>query len=141
MKLIAPGIAAVAAVLVLASLSSSTAPGGGKLDESMQTLQGNMKRAERAFEAKDTAKLLPAILEMQKAAYEAKTEAIPKMADEKDAKAKEELGQGFRLQMIELEKNLLDVEAALVQGKLDDAAKAFDKVKGSKKAGHDKYKD
>jgi hypothetical protein len=79
---------------------------------------------------------------MQKAAHEAKQGTPAKAAEMSDAKDKAKFLSGYRLKLIELEHGLLDVEAALVEGKPEDAKKALEaKVKPTKKAGHDTYKD
>jgi hypothetical protein len=43
--------------------------------------------------------------------------------------------------MVELQKQLLDLEVAVLDGKWEDATKLVsDKIKPSKKSGHDAYK-
>lgn len=115
---------------------------GGALDDSMQTLQAGVKGLDKALEKKDVPKALELIAEMQKAAHEAKLGTPPKAAEVADAAEKGKFLTGYRLKFIELERGLLDVESALVEGKPEDAKKALDaKVKPVKKAGHDGYKD
>jgi soluble cytochrome b562 len=108
----------------------------------MQTLQAGMKSLEKSLEKKESEKALTSLRDMQKAAHEAKLIEPPKAGELADAKEKAEFLKGFRLQIIELERALLDVDAALVQGKPEDAKKALDaRVKALKKEGHDRYKD
>ncbi len=145
--LLAPlALAALSALSVPAFLSPPTvlptSAAEGPLDESMQTLQAGVKGLDKALEKREVEKALELVTGMQKAAHEAKLGTPPKAAEVTDAAEKAKFLSGYRLKLIELEHGLLDVEAALVEGKIDDAKKALDaKVKPVKKAGHDAYKD
>lgn len=132
---------ALLALAVPAFLSPPAVGPEGALDDSMQTLQAGVKGLDKALEKKDVAKALELVADMQKAAHEAKLGTPPKSAEVAEAEKAKFLA-GYRLKFIELERGLLDVEAALVEGKTDDAKKALDaKVKPVKKTGHDAYKD
>ncbi len=145
-------LGSVTALAVAARPSSSAPPaeigtdvsaefGGGKLGQQMEALQSNAQRFAKALDKKDDAAALTALMEMQTAAHIAKLETPPKAKELKEEAKQKEFIQGFRNQMIGLERALLDVEAALVSGKPDDAKKAFEeKVKPAKKDGHSKYK-
>ncbi len=137
---------ALAALAVPAFLAASAAPtarvDGGPLDESMQTLQAGVKGLDKALEKAEIEKALGLVADMQKAAHEAKLSTPEKASEITDAKDKAKFLTGYRLKLIELERGLLDVEAALLEGKPADAKKALDaRVKPIKKEGHDKYKD
>lgn len=152
-KSVMPKLPALVLTLVLGSVtafavaarpsasSTSTEFGGGKLGQHMETLQSNAQRFGKALDKKDDAAALTALMEMQTAAHLAKLETPPKAKELKDDAKQKEFVQGFRNEMIGLERALLDVEAALVSGKPDEAKKAFEeKVKPAKKEGHSKYK-
>jgi hypothetical protein len=111
------------------------------LEQAMQKMQGAQKRLDKALEKKDLAAALPLIVDMEHAALAAKVETPP-MADElTDAKKKAEFVNGFRKQLIALEKSLCDLETAALDGKADDAARIYESViKSMKKEGHAKYK-
>jgi soluble cytochrome b562 len=137
---------ALAALAVPAFLAASSVPpsriDGGALDDSMQILQAGVKGLEKALEKAEIEKALGLVVDMQKAAHEAKLGTPEKAATITEEKDKQKFLTGYRLKLIELERGLLDVEAALVEGKPADAKKALDaKVKPVKKAGHDAYKD
>jgi len=143
--LLAPVALAALAVPAFLAPSFASAPvrvEGGPLEESMQALQAGVKGLDKALEKKEVEKALGLVADMQKAAHEAKVGVPEKAAALTDAAEKAKFLSGYRLKLIELERGLLDVEAALVEGKVDDAKKALDtKVKPVKKAGHDAYKD
>ncbi len=102
----------------------------------MQSLQAGVKGLEKALEKKEVEKALGLVADMQKAAQEAKLGTPSKAAEVTDAKDKAKFMTGYRLKLIELQRGLLDVEAALVEGKADEAKKALEaKVKPVKKVG------
>ncbi|MCY2958768.1 MAG: cytochrome b562 [Planctomycetota bacterium] len=114
----------------------------GPLEEAMQALQAGVKGLDKALEKKEVDKALGLVVGMQKAAHEAKLGTPEKAGEITDEKEKAKFLTGYRLKLIELERGLLDVEVALVEGKVDEAKKALEaKVKPVKKAGHDVYKD
>jgi len=135
-------VALAVPVFLAASASPTSRIDGGALDDAMQTLQAGVKGLDKALEKAEVEKALELVSGMQKAAHEAKNGTPEKAAEVTDAKEKAEYLAGYRLKFIELERGLLDVEAALLEGKPADAKKALDaKVKPKKKEGHDKYKD
>jgi soluble cytochrome b562 len=138
-------LASAAGAATLLSASAAThapRPVEGGLEEPMQTLQAGVKSLDKTLEKKEVDKSLATVRDMQKAAHEAKQLDPPKAGEIADPKEKAELLKGYRLKLIDLERGLLDVEAALIEGKPEDAKKALDaRVKATKKEGHDKYKD
>lgn len=144
LTLVALPIAALA-IVPHATARAESAPvsewGGGKLGPSMQVLQSGQQKIGKALDKKDMATVLAQALEMQKAVQDAKLDTPPKAGEIKEADKKAEFVNGFRKQMIELQKDLLDLEAAALDDKPDDAKKIFDeKIKAAKKDGHQKYK-
>jgi soluble cytochrome b562 len=133
---------AASAPLLLTSAAVQSADPAAELDEHMQTLQAGVKGLDKALEKKELDKALGLMVDMQKAAHQAKLGTPAKAGEVTDAKDKAKFMSGYRLKLIELEHGLLDVEAALVEGKPEDAKKALEaKVKPIKKVGHDTYKD
>ncbi|MBL8863852.1 MAG: hypothetical protein JNK02_17820 [Planctomycetes bacterium] len=142
--LVAPAAFCALAVPVLLSASGPwTSPrAASELEDAMQTLQASTKSLERALDKAETPKALGLVIEMQDAVRVAKLQTPGKAAELGDEAAKAKFVTGFRLELIELQRGLLDVEAALLQGKADEAKKALDaRVKPLKKRGHDAYKD
>lgn len=124
-----------------AAASTPARAGETPLEEHMQALQAAAKGLDKALEKGEVEKALGLVTDMQKAAQEAKSGTPEKAAEITDAKEKAAFLTGYRLKLIELQHGLLEVEAALVAGKVDEAKKALDtKVKPTKKAGHDAYK-
>lgn len=127
-----------------ASSTETAVVGGslaGSLEDVMQTLQAGQQRLGKTVDKKDAPAALDALAEMQAAVHSATLGTPPKAAELSDAAAKSAFVLGYRKQMIDLERVLLDIEVALLDGKLDEAKKLIDeKVKPAKKAGHDKYK-
>jgi hypothetical protein len=120
----------------------ATAVDGGALDDSMQTLQAGVKGLDKALDKGEVEKALGLVADMQKAAHEAKHGVPEKGAALADAAEKAKFLAGYRLKLIELERGLLDVEAALLEGKPADAKTALDTMfKPFKKRGHDAYTD
>ena len=140
-------VAALASAPMILSSFASPEPRAeawvdGPLESSMQILQGSTKKLDKALEKGDMAAVLATTLEMQKSVHEAKVETPEKAATLTDAKEKAAFVLGFRKQMIVLEKALLDLEVAALDGKTEDATKIFnDTIKPMKKEGHGKYKD
>jgi hypothetical protein len=113
----------------------------GPLEQAMQTMQSSQKRLEGVLQKKDLAAALPLIVDMEHAAQTAKVETPPKAAAIDDAKKKAEFVNGFRKQLIGLQKALCDLEVAAIDGKADDATRIYETViKPMKKDGHAKYK-
>ena len=114
-------------------------PAGG-LEDSMQLLQGSLKRLDKTLEKGEMEPVLKLALDMQGAVHAAKTQTPERISEAKDDKAKAEFMNGFRKQMITLEKTLLDLETAAIDNKLEDAKKVYESLKPLKKEGHSKYK-
>lgn len=113
----------------------------GSLEDVMQGLQAGHQRLGKALDKKDVPAALGIVADMQTSAHAAKHEVPSKAAELKDEPAKAAFLLGYKKQMIELERTLLDIENALLDGKPEDAKKLSDeKLKSLKKAGHDKYK-
>jgi len=141
-------VAALAsAPLILSSFASpqptiATTTVDGTLESSMQVLQGSTKKLDKALEKGDMPAVLTIVLEMQKGVHDGKLETPEKAGAITDAKEKAAFVLGFRKQMITLEKALLDLEVAALDGKAEDAKKIFNEtIKPMKKEGHGKYKD
>lgn len=114
----------------------------GGLDTAMQAINGAVKRMNKALEKPDLEAVAKTAVEMQKAVLAAKVETPEKAAAQTDAKAKAAFVLGFRKQMITLERALLDLETAALDGKAEDAKKIFNEtILPMKKEGHGKYKD
>jgi soluble cytochrome b562 len=114
----------------------------GGLDGAMQALNGGMKRMNKAFEKPDLEAVIKTAVEMQQAVATAKTGTPEKAAAMTDAKEKAAFVLGFRKQLITLQKSLLDLETAALDGKTDEAKKIFtETIAPMKKEGHSKYKD
>lgn len=113
----------------------------GGLEGAMQALNGGMKRLGKALDKPDLDAVAKTAVEMQKAALAAKVETPHTAGEISDAKEKAAFVVGFRKQIIALERALLDLEMAALDGKGDDAKKIYNDTLGAlKKAGHDKYK-
>lgn len=153
MKLSTPTISGVLVLLTLASapimLSAmqhephepKPAAEGGGLEDSMQMLQGDTKKLDKAIDKGDMDAVAKLAVDMQKAVWDAKTKTPEKAEAITDAKEKAAFVLGFRKQLILLEKALLDLEVAGLDGKADDAKKIFNEtIKPMKKEGHSRYK-
>jgi hypothetical protein len=111
------------------------------LEQAMQMMQGGQKRLDKALAGKDLAAALPIVVDMQRAAIAAKVETPPKADEISDAKKKAEFVNGFRKQVIALQKALCDLEIAAIDGKADEATRIYEtQIKPMKKEGHAKYK-
>lgn len=134
-------LVSAAAVAPEAIAKSPASIADGKLDAAMQTLQSGQQKIGRALDKKEFEIVLAQVVEMERAILDAKLEK-PHTADAvKEADKKKEFLAGYRKQLIELQKALLDLEIAALDGKLDEAKKVFEeRIKAVKKAGHDKYK-
>lgn len=113
----------------------------GGLEGSMQALNGGMKRLAKAMDKPDLEAVAKAAVDMQRAVLAAKVETPATANEISDPKEKAAFVLGFRKEMNTLQRVLLDLESAALDGKTDDAKKIFNDTLGSlKKAGHDKYK-
>jgi hypothetical protein len=142
-------------LLVTAPIAFATAPSNaqhqegkadsheeGGLDSAMQAINGAVKRMNKALEKGDLDAIAKTAVDMQKAVLAAKTQTPEKAGAQSDAKAKAAFVLGFRKQMIAMERALLDVETAALDGKAEDAKKIFNEtILPMKKEGHGKYKD
>jgi hypothetical protein len=150
MKISTPALSGVLALITLAAaplmLSAmqhepKPAAEGGSLEDSMQMLQSNTKKLDKAFDKGDLETVAKLAVEMEKAVWDAKTKSPEKADAITDAKEKAAFVLGFRKQLIQMEKALLDMETAALDGKADDAKKIYnDTIKPMKKEGHARYK-
>ncbi len=150
MKLSNPTLSGVLVLIVLASApfalsamrtDSPPVAEGGALEDSMQILQGDTKKLDKALEKGDMETVVKLALEMQKAVWEGKVKVPEKAEAITDAKEKAAFVLGFRKQLIQLEKALLDLEVAGLDGKADEAKKIYNEtIKPMKKEGHARYK-
>ena len=150
MKISTPALSGVLALITLAAaplmLSAmqhepKPAAEGGSLEDSMQMLQSNTKKLDKALDKGDLETVAKLAVEMEKAVWDAKTKSPEKADAITDAKEKAAFVLGFRKQLIQLEKALLDMETAALDGKADDAKKIYnDTIKPMKKEGHARYK-
>lgn len=133
---------AVAALSVPAFLSPTQQAPVATMDDSMQSLQAGFKGLEKALGKGEVEKALRLVVDMQNAAQEAKTGLPEKSAEIADGAERTKFLNAYRLKIVDLQRALLDVEVALVEGKLEDAKKLLDtKLKPLKKEGHDTFKD
>lgn len=118
-------------------------PGGREpvgLEGSMKVMNGGLKRLQGALASNDLAQAAQIAIDMQRAAGVAKVETPWPAEKMTDVAQKAEFVKGFRMSMIELQRNLLDLEVAALEGKADDVKKIVEeKLKPMRNAGHDKY--
>jgi hypothetical protein len=152
MKLTMPVLAFVIAVFTfaggplrqLSAMRADPLPAqeSGRIEDSMQVLQASTKRIEKALQKDDLVTVADVVLRMQSAVWEAKTKEPEKGSAITDATEKAAFLLAFRKELIQLEKHLLDLELAALDGKVDDAKRVFEQnIKPMKKAGHARYKD
>jgi len=131
------------APLMLSAMQHEPKPSaeGGGLEDSMQILQSDTKKLDKALDKGELETVVKLAVEMEKAVWDAKTKTPEKADAITDAKEKAAFVLGFRKQLIQLEKALLDMEAAALDGKADDAKKLYNEtIKPMKKDGHARYK-
>lgn len=127
------------------ALAPVTAP-GHVLDESaVGEHMGEMNDAKRAMrkalEAEDTAAALTALTAFQAAVVGAKAE-IPPRAESMEGEARAEFVSGYRGALSELLRASCDLEAALLEGRADDAAGILrGTFKQMQDSGHERYED
>lgn len=118
-------------------------PGGREpmgLEGSMKMLNGGLKRLQGALGGNDFAQVAQIAVDMQRAAGAAKVETPWPAEKMTDAGEKAAFMKGYRTSMIELQRSLLDLEVAALDGKADDVKKIVEeKLKPMRNAGHDKY--
>jgi soluble cytochrome b562 len=136
-------ITLASAPLMLSAMQHEPKPAaeGGALEDSMQILQGDTKKLDKAIDKGDMETVAKLAVDMERAVWDAKTKTPEKADSISDAKEKAEFVLGFRKQLIQLEKALLDLEVAALDGKADDAKKIYtETIKPMKKEGHARYK-
>jgi hypothetical protein len=110
------------------------------LAQNMETIKKGMRRLRRGL--KDQEQLpaaLPLILSMQEAAHLCKIE-IPAMAEGVEGEeAKATFVKEYRLGMIKMQGQLLQLETAVLNGDVAAAQKVFGGLKDSQEAGHEKF--
>lgn len=149
MKLSTPTVSGILALITLASaplmlsaMQHEPKPGeSAGLGDAMQVLQSDTKKLDKAFDKGDLEAVARLAVEMEKAVWDAKTQTPEKADSISDAKEKAAFVVGFRKQLIQLEKALLDMETAALDGKAEDAKKLYNEtIKPMKKEGHARYK-
>ncbi len=104
----------------------------GVLRDGMKSLQKDLDDPKRTEAALET------VLKMEEAVQGAKLQDPPATAkQEKDAK--DSFVKDYRKTMIELQKSLLELEAAIVDGDAAKAKELAQKVGAAKGPGHDKF--
>jgi hypothetical protein len=108
----------------------------GNLQQALRGLGKSMGADDPDFDA-----ALTEVCGLQELCLKAKNEVPAKVAAMDDEKKKAKAAVGFRLQMHELIRGLLDVEAALLEEDAKKANKAIRALNKTKGKGHGKYKD
>jgi hypothetical protein len=120
-------------------LAAPTAPADGALHESMEELKSAMRKVGRAVEQRDAEAALPHIERMQVHVVGGK--GIAPHVEHVPAAERAAFMTGYRLMMIDLLRATCDLEAALLRGDHDEAARLFrDVLKPMEDAGHEKYR-
>ncbi|MBC8404208.1 MAG: hypothetical protein H8E15_03195 [Planctomycetes bacterium] len=110
------------------------------LAKNMETVKKGMRRLRRGL--KDQEQLpaaLPLILSMQEAAHLCKVEIPAMTAGVEGEEAKATFVKEYRLGMIKLQGQLLDLETAVLNGDVAAAQKIFGGLKDAQEAGHEKF--
>jgi hypothetical protein len=110
------------------------------LVESMSELNSSLRSFRKALkgEAPDKEAALTKILSMQAAIQISKLE-VPEMASEMESEAGRSLTISYRKDLIETQKELLSLEALILDGDFKAADGSIRRLLQMKKAGHDKY--
>jgi soluble cytochrome b562 len=109
------------------------------LHQEMERIENGLKRIRR--DAKDAAKnatTLETVLEMQDAAGKSKL-MIPPITEKQPEAERAAFARDYRKQMIEVEKTLLDLELALLDGDQEKAQALIKKVSDAEDSGHEKF--
>lgn len=142
MKLLKPVIAAAAALALAISFDAA----GFDEGEQETPLHQNMERIERGLkklrrDLKDATKnttSLETVLEMQDAASKCKL-ITPPITEKQPEAERAAFARDYRKQMIGVEKDLRDLEIALLDGDTAKAQELFKKVSDSEDTGHEKF--
>lgn len=109
------------------------------LDEQMEVLDKGMKKLRRSLRKDDELEAsLAIVVEMQKAALDSKSETPP-MIDKISEGDRASFAIGYRKEMANLVRTLLDMEIALLDGDSDKAQSIYESLKEIKKVGHEHY--
>lgn len=115
--------------------------GQQEIDAAMGTIKRSLKSLQDSAEDKDKLdQSLASVLELE-AALEVCKKAVPGKAADLEGKAREKMLREYRLMIIEVLKTSLDLEAALVDGKLPKAKKLVNQIAAFEGKGHGKFKD
>jgi len=109
------------------------------LVQAMDVLHSNERLMKKALKGDgDVAGALIAVVGMQEGAGLAKKQAPP-LVEGLELGQRAAFLKGFRLEIIGLQRDLLALEEALLNGDLKEAKAQFAKVREREKAGHDRY--
>ncbi|HIG11967.1 MAG: hypothetical protein ABGY71_12485 [bacterium] len=111
---------------------SPLAQGMSRLNRSLRTLRKALRDESRKAES------LEAIVDAQRGVSQAKTEVPPFTAAQPEDE-REAFVLAYRLQMIQVERDLLDLEKALLSGDDQAAQKMLRTVKRREGPGHEKF--
>ncbi|MSR42168.1 MAG: hypothetical protein EXS10_09765 [Phycisphaerales bacterium] len=122
------------------------ARGGRGENPSMGSSMKSMNRAMKSLkdsigDASKTAENLQFIGEMERGCILAKNAPLPPglLVGATDDAAKAKLGSAFRKDMIKLAQALLELELAVMNGKLDDAKSMLEKIEEAREHGHKEF--
>ncbi len=109
------------------------------LQQNMSVINKGMRKLRRGLrKAESLPAALPVILEMQAAAHFCKTETPP-LAARLEGDEKASFIQGYRLQVIGLQRLMLDLESAVVEGNMEQAQAVYQQMKATEDEGHEIY--
>jgi hypothetical protein len=109
------------------------------LVEAMEILHDNERIMKKALKGEgDFAKALVAVVGMQDGAQKAKV-LTPPMMETLDAPKRAAFLKGYRLEMIAMTKDLLDLEVLILENKLEESRTKFREVRDHEGVGHERY--
>ncbi|MEZ6194663.1 MAG: hypothetical protein R3F20_02885 [Planctomycetota bacterium] len=146
-RLLAPALIVVAALaLALVPGPRSAAMGaphdaGKDIDRAMKTIEESLEKLTEIVGEKDKVKeSLEEVLKLEKAFMDCKI-AEPHKAEKLEGKDKEKLLREYREMNIEALKVVLDLEIAVINGKLPKAKKLVNTIKAYEGKGHGKFRE
>lgn len=110
------------------------------IEDQMKVIKGKMRSLRRGLrDAESLPSALPLVLEMQEAAQISKLE-VPKMAESiADEKERAKFVTAYRQGMINTQKTMLDLEAAVLAGDLEKCAALYNALKDAQDKGHERF--